>query len=93
MNLNRGIGAIYLYSDVIQTKLVGDSSVPLLCVVPPRDVFGGNDIQRVLFSSVHSSGKTCLFHNRNVHKGQRKTCTIFSGSKVTVLLQFKQKND
>ena len=41
MNLNRGIGAIYVYSDVIQTnKLVGDSSVPLLSVVPLRGVFG-----------------------------------------------------
>ena len=40
MNLNRGIDAIYVYSDVIQTKLVGDSSVPLLSVVPLRGVFG-----------------------------------------------------
>ena len=40
MNLNRGIDAIYVYSDVIQTKLEGDSSVPLLSVVPLRGVFG-----------------------------------------------------
>ena len=40
MNLNREIDAIYEYSDVIQTKLVGDSSVPLLSVVPLRGVFG-----------------------------------------------------
>ena len=33
MNLNRGI-------DVIQTKLVGDSSVPLLSVIPLHGVFG-----------------------------------------------------
>ena len=35
MNLNRGIDAIYVYSDVIQTELVGNSSV-----VPLRGVFG-----------------------------------------------------
>ena len=33
MNLNRGIYAIYADSDVIQTTLVGDSSVLLLSVV------------------------------------------------------------
>ena len=63
MNLNRGIGAIYVYSDVIQTKLVQDSSVPLLSVVPLRDVFGGNGVQRVFFSNVHNSGKTYVFPN------------------------------
>ena len=40
MNLNRGIYAIYVYFIVIQTKLVGDSSVPLLSVGPLRDIFG-----------------------------------------------------
>ena len=40
MDLNRGIDAIYVYSDIIQTKLVGDSSVSLLSVVPLRCVFG-----------------------------------------------------
>ena len=40
MNLNRGIDAIYVYSDVIQTKLVGDYCVPLLSVVPLRCVIG-----------------------------------------------------
>ena len=40
MNLNSGIDAINVYFDVIQTKLVGDSSVPLLSVVPLRGVFG-----------------------------------------------------
>ena len=40
MNLNRGIDAIYVYSAVIQIKLVGHSSVPLLTVVPLRGVVG-----------------------------------------------------
>ena len=90
MNLNRGIDAIYVYSDVIQTKLVRDSIVPLLSVVPLRDVFW--EII-VFFSSVHSSGKTCVFHNRNVHNGQRGKTLPFSSGKVTVLLHFKQKDD
>ena len=40
INLNRGINAVYVYSDVIHTILVGDSSVPLICVVHLRGVFG-----------------------------------------------------
>ena len=39
MNLNRRIDAIYVYSYVTQTKLVGDLSVPLLSVVPLRGDF------------------------------------------------------
>ena len=40
MNLNREIDAIFVYSDVIHTKLVGDLSVSLLGVVPLCGVFG-----------------------------------------------------
>ena len=40
MNLNRGIDAIYVYSDVIQTKQVGDSSVLLFSIVPLRGLSG-----------------------------------------------------
>ena len=40
MNLNRRIDAIYVYYDVIQTKLVGDSCVPPLRVIPIRGVIG-----------------------------------------------------
>ena len=77
MNLNRGIDAIYVYSDVIQTKLVGDSSVPPLSVVPLRGVFG--EIAFKEYSSpVYTPLAKHVFHNRNVHNGQRrKTCTIF----------------
>ena len=40
MNLNRGINAIYVYSDVIHTKLVGNISVPIISVVLLRGIFG-----------------------------------------------------
>ena len=41
MNLNRGIDDIYVYSDVIQNKLVDNSSVSLLSVVPLCGVLEG----------------------------------------------------
>ena len=54
MNLNRRIYAIYVYFDVIQTKLVGDSSVPLLSVVHLRGVFEKNGVQIVYYSQVYT---------------------------------------
>ena len=66
--LNRGIDAIYVYSDVIQSKLVGDSSVLLLDLVPLCGV-----LEEMAFieyySPVYTSDKICVFHNRNVHNG------------------------
>ena len=58
-NMNRGIDAIYVYYDVIQTKLVGDSSMPLLSAVPLRGVFG-----EMVFKEYSSPVYTpCVFHN------------------------------
>ena len=77
MNLNSRIDAIYVYSDVIQTKLVEDSSVPLFSVVPLRGVFGEMALKEYS-SPVYTPLEKCVFHNRNEHNGQRgKTCTIF----------------
>ena len=92
MNLNRGIAAIYVYSDVIQTKLVSDSVchslVSFLFVVS-----SGKWRSKSIILQCTLLWQTCIFHKRNVHNGQRrKTCTIFSG-KVTVLLHFKHKDD
>ena len=78
MNLNSGIDAIYVYFDVIQTKLVGDSSVPLLSVVPLRGVFGEMAFKEYSAPVYIPLAKHVFSHNRNVHNGQRrKTCTIF----------------
>ena len=78
MNLNRGIDAIYVYSDVIQTKLVGDSSVPLLSVVPLRGVFGEMAFKEYSSPVYTPLAKHVFSHYRNVHNGQRgETCTIF----------------
>ena len=54
INLNRGIYAIYVYSDVIQTKLVVDTSVPLLSVVPLCCVFRGNGVFKEYSSPVYT---------------------------------------
>ena len=66
MNLNRCIDAIYVYSDVIQTKLVGDSSVPLISVVPLRGVFREMAFKEYS-SPVYTPLAKRVFHNQNVH--------------------------
>ena len=38
--LSRGIDSLYIYTDAVQTKLVGDTSVPLLRVVPVHVSYG-----------------------------------------------------
>ena len=81
MNLNRGI-------DVIQTNLVGDSSVPLLSLVPFRGVFW-----EMAFKEYSSPVYTSLA--KHVFSTIEMYITDSAGrhGKVTVLLHFKQKYD
>ena len=93
MNLNRGINAIYVYSDVIQTKLVGDSSVPLLIVVPLHGVFGEMTFKKYS-SQVYTPLTNHVFSTIEMYKTDSAGRPVpFSSGKVTVLLHFKQKDD
>ena len=93
MNLNRGIDAIYVYSDVIQTKLVGDSSVPLLSVVPLRGVFGEMAFKEYS-SPVYTPLAKHVFSTIEMYITDSAGRPVpFSSGKVTVLLHFKQKDD
>ena len=88
MNLNRGIHAIYAYSDVIQDKLVGYSSVPLLSVIPLRDVF-----EEMAFKEYSSAVYTPLtrhvFSTIEIYTTDSAGRPVpFSSGKVTVLLHF-----
>ena len=93
MNLNPGIDAIYVYSDVIQTKLVGDSSVPLLSVVPLRGVFGEMAFEEYT-SPVYTPLTKHVFSTIEMYITDNAGRPVpFSSGKVTVLLHFKQKDD
>ena len=93
MNMNRGIGAIYEYSDIIQTKLVGDLSVPLLSVVPLRGVFGEMTYKEYT-SPVYTPLANHVFSKIEMYITDSAGRPVpFSSGKVTVLLHFKQKND
>ena len=68
MNLNRGIDAIYVYSDVIQTKLVGDSSVSLLSVVPIRGVFGKWHSKGILLQCILLWQNMCFPQSKRIYR-------------------------
>ena len=93
MNLNRGIDGIYVYYDVIQTKLVGDSSVPLLSVVPLHGVFG--EIAFKAYSSpVYTALAKHVFSTIEMYITDSAGRPVqFSSGKLTVLLHFNQKDD
>ena len=40
MNLSRGIDSLYVYTDIVQTELVGDTATPLLSIVPIQGTHG-----------------------------------------------------
>ena len=40
IDLSRGIDSLYVYTDIVQTKLVGNTAVPLLRVVPVDGDYG-----------------------------------------------------
>jgi hypothetical protein len=50
-DINRGMTSLYVYSDVVSDRLVGDALAPLLRVVPISNA--RNDTSHVEFSSVH----------------------------------------
>ena len=52
VDLTRGIDSVYVYSDIVQTKLVGDVSVPLLTVIHIGGKHGEMVFKRVLDTSL-----------------------------------------
>ena len=93
MNLNRGIHTIYVYSNVIQTKLVRDSSVPLLCVVPLRGVFREMRFKEYSFPVYTPLAKHVFSTIEMYITGSAGRPAPFSSGKVAVLIHFKHKDD
>ena len=93
MNPNRGIDVICVYFDAIQTKLVGDSSVPLLSVALLCGVFG--EIAFIEYSTlVYTHLAKHVFSTIVMYITDSAGRPVpFSSGKVTVVLHFKQKDD
>ena len=93
INTTRGIDALYVYSDVIQTKLVGNASVPLLSVVPLRGAFGEMAYKEYA-SPVYSPLAKHVFSTVEMYITDSAGREIpFTSGKVTVLLHFRESHD
>ena len=88
MDMTRGIDSIYVYTDIIQTKLVGDSCVPLLRVVPVEGKFG-DEICKEYNSPLYSPVAKHDFSTIELYLMDSAGRHIsFTSGKVTVLLFF-----
>ena len=91
MEMTRGIDSIYVYSDIIQTKLVGDSCVPLLRIVPVSGKFG-EEICKEYNSPLYSRVAKHNFTTIEIYLTDSAGRHIpFTSGKVTVLLHFRKR--
>lgn len=90
--LNQSLTALYVYCDIVQPRVVGDSMVSLLRTVPVSGEHG-----RVVYQSFHNVQYIPLdryhFHDIEIDirddTGQR---VPFDGGRVVVTLRFRRKN-
>ena len=91
MDLSRGIDSLYVYADIVQTKLVGNSSVPLLGIVPITGSHGHMSFKEYstpLYSDIAKNS----FSTIEIYIMDSAGRSIpFEFGKVTVLLHFKKK--
>lgn len=89
MNLTRGIDAVYVYTDIVQSKLVGDSNVPLLAVVPLKGEYGDMVFQDYINPTYAPLSKH-VFSTIEIYIADSSGKQIaFSSGKLTVLLHFR----
>ena len=91
MDLNRGLHTFFLYCDIVEYQLVGDSNVPLLRTIP---VTGKNgDVIVSSFDNVHYVGLSrSTFQEVQVHITDDTGLRVpFEHGRVIVKLHFKKK--
>ena len=91
IDLSRGIDSLYVYTDIVQTKLVGNTAVPLLRVVPVDGDYG-TMVYKEYSSPVYSPLSKSTFNTIEVYIMDSAGRSIpFGYGKVTVLLHFKPR--
>ena len=90
INLTRGIDSVYVYTDIVQTKLVGNADVPLLSVVPLSKHFGEMFLKEYV-TPIYSPLSKQTFSTIEIYITDSAGREIpFTSGKVTVLLHFKK---
>ncbi len=90
IDLSRGIDSLYVYSDVVRTKLVGNTSAPLLSVVPVSGSYGQMSFKEYS-NPVYTDLSRNTFSTIELYLMDSAARYIpFEFGKVTVLLHFKK---
>jgi len=90
IDLSRGIDSLYVYSDIVQTKLVGNASAPLLMVVPIGGLYG-EMAYKEYSTPVYSDLSKNIFSTIEIYLMDSAGRKIpFEFGKVTLLLHFKK---
>ena len=93
MDMTGGVDSLYVYSDIVQTKLVGDVSVPLLRVVPITDAYGvicHKEYTKPNYLPLAKQSFTTIEVYILDSAGRRIS---FEFGKTTVLLHFRRKHE
>lgn len=90
-DLQRGKRSLYVYCDLIQHQLVGDSSVPLLRIVPVRGTYGGNVVRT--YNDIHympARGGTTTNVEINIRDDTGEPIA-FDAGRVVVILHVRRR--
>lgn len=90
VDMRHGINSLYIYSDIIQCRTVGDSSVPLLRVIPASGTHG--EIQSVSYLNVHylPLQKKCFDTIQIYIADDAGELVPFEGGRSVVTLHFRR---
>lgn len=92
-DITEGFSALYVYADIVQNRIVGDSMVPLLRVVPIEKVSRKPFVNWVRFHHIqyvrvnHTQGDTIEINIRR----DNGDIVPFEGGKVVLTLHFKKQ--
>lgn len=92
VDMKRGINSLYVYTDIIQDRIVGDSLVPLLRSVPAEGKHGSincKEMLRVHYMPIQKK----TFHTIHIYiTDDTGTLVPFQGGRSVVTLHFRRKS-
>ena len=89
-DITEGFNALYIYSNIVKTTLVGDSLVPLLRVIPyktSKQTHRAQTFQHVQYQPVHQTQTDIIEINIRRDNGG---IVPFAGGKVILTLHFRE---
>ena len=93
VNLNRGFDTIYVYTDVVESRMVGDSIAPLLRALPVGGIHGATVSDR--FTNIHYV-PLLYSHFKSIEMDIRDDTgrrVPFEYGRVTVTLHFRRRRN